>query len=354
MHTLTSRACACSCAHRPEPQLFTAAGSLPLQCSEAGTCPLTNTNTAPHSRSSATLYTCWGLLFSAAATAGLLALRSTYSPHPRSFTAELSHDPLLYIYVSSTLSSALAGFGFWVGQRVDTLRAQSITDPLTGLTNRRYWMGRLQAEVKRSGRSGTPLAVLIIDVDKLKAVNDTYGHEAGDTVLRTVAAVMARVCRSTDVVARLGGDEFGVLAPDTTAQQAARLADRLRAALHAHSSSTVAHTSSNPSSSAYRSHGSDSDKTCVSSTSAPASEQPPVLARALSVSIGVSDLSLAQCDAGPEAVVRAADAALYAAKHSGRNRVAVSSGSGSKGAVCHGWDALCTVTARHVDAEHKA
>src|SRR5690606_16416481 len=84
----------------------------------------------------------------------------------------------------------------------------SLTDPLTGLPNRRSLAARLQSEVARAQRQGEPLAVIAIDLDRFKQVNDTYGHGAGDRVLRAVAAALSRGLRSSDLCVRCGGDEF--------------------------------------------------------------------------------------------------------------------------------------------------
>ncbi len=107
-------------------------------------------------------------------------------------------------------------------------------DPATGLGNRRAWVGALQVEMSRAKRSGTPLTVLILDIDGLKAVNDTHGHAAGDEVIARTAAALGQARRVTDQVCRLGGDEFGVAAPETRPDQAALLATRLRQSLTAH------------------------------------------------------------------------------------------------------------------------
>lgn len=107
-------------------------------------------------------------------------------------------------------------------------------DPATGLGNRRAWTAALRVEMSRALRSGTPLTVLILDIDGLKAVNDTHGHAAGDEVIARTAAALGQARRVTDQVCRLGGDEFGVAAPETRPDQAALLARRLRESLTAH------------------------------------------------------------------------------------------------------------------------
>src|SRR6185503_6605263 len=136
--------------------------------------------------------------------------------------------------------------------------------------------GAVGEELLRADRYGTPLALLIVDVDHLKQVNDRAGHTAGDRALAAVADAMRRSCRATDLPARVGGDELAVLASSTTAAEAVTLAERIRASL------------------------------------------PP----SLSVSIGVADLDGAAAET-VEALYIAADQALYRAKTAGRDQVAI-------------------------------
>lgn len=109
------------------------------------------------------------------------------------------------------------------------------TDPLTGLANRRRFEEVLAAEVVRTRRHGVPFAVVTVDVDHFKSVNDTHGHAVGDDVLVAVAGVLADECRATDLAARTGGEEFVVLLPETDLPHAAVLADRIRQAVKADS-----------------------------------------------------------------------------------------------------------------------
>lgn len=105
------------------------------------------------------------------------------------------------------------------------------TDPLTGLVNRRYFMEVLGHEIARSRRYRHQLSLLAIDIDEFKRVNDTWGHLRGDDVLCRVAQVAAEQLRDTDTIGRIGGEEFVVLLPETPPEQAASLAERLRAAV---------------------------------------------------------------------------------------------------------------------------
>jgi diguanylate cyclase (GGDEF)-like protein len=107
------------------------------------------------------------------------------------------------------------------------------TDSLTGLGNRRRWDRQLAAEEERCRRYGSTAAIITVDVDDMKVVNDRWGHDAGDTLLRQLATVLRRECRPGDVVARVGGDEFAVLLAEAGATEAAHVAERLRSAISA-------------------------------------------------------------------------------------------------------------------------
>lgn len=164
------------------------------------------------------------------------------------------------------------------------LKLQASTDDLTGLANRRSLMQRLVLEFDRVQRlPACTCAVLAIDLDLFKLVNDHHGHAAGDAVLQHAAALMRRVTRQHDLVARSGGEEFTVLLPDTGADEAAALAERLRAGLQAQ----------------------------------PVGHQGQQLQ--VTLSVGVS--AIQPGDASIDKVLARADAALYQAKAAGRNRV---------------------------------
>ena len=113
----------------------------------------------------------------------------------------------------------------------EILEQLSFTDGLTHLHNHRYFQDRMRLEAKRSDRSREPLALLLIDIDLFKALNDHHGHAAGDEVLRRVATILSHAARETDLVARYGGEEFAVLAPRTDARGAQMLAERMRQAI---------------------------------------------------------------------------------------------------------------------------
>jgi two-component system cell cycle response regulator len=161
----------------------------------------------------------------------------------------------------------------------------AVTDPLTGLHNRRYMSSQLGSLVRRAMHGGDPVAALLIDVDHFKRVNDTFGHDIGDEVLREFAVRLATNVRAVDLACRYGGEEFVVIMPDTQLAAAARIAERLRL-----------HISGSP----FRVMG---------------AEEP----LQVTISVGVA------CTQGendtPEALLKRADAAVYEAKATGRNQV---------------------------------
>ncbi len=111
------------------------------------------------------------------------------------------------------------------------LRSLAYRDSLTGLYTHRYFYEQLTHELERSLRYGHPLSLLMIDLDRFKALNDTYGHLMGDKLLRLVADIISANVRGTDIVGRYGGDEFVVILPDTGQPEARRVADKLASAV---------------------------------------------------------------------------------------------------------------------------
>ena len=161
----------------------------------------------------------------------------------------------------------------------------AFTDYLTGLRTRGYFEQQLDLEFKRAERRRQKFALLMIDIDHFKQLNDTLGHHAGDQVLRDVASILVKDMREVDTVARYGGEEFVIVLPETTQLGAMYVAERLR-------------------------HAVEQAKFLVGS---------PSSVRRLSISIGVS---VYDSDARfKRELIEASDAALYAAKHEGRNRV---------------------------------
>lgn len=139
---------------------------------------------------------------------------------------ECGSEGFVYELLRQSISSAIKG-----AQLTRAVERLAILDPLTGLFNRRHLAARLQQELTRCERYAHPLSVTAVDLDGFKQVNDLRGHAAGDEVLVRVADALQRTLRATDVVARVGGDEFVIIEPETTAEDAMFVAERLRAAL---------------------------------------------------------------------------------------------------------------------------
>jgi diguanylate cyclase (GGDEF)-like protein len=169
-------------------------------------------------------------------------------------------------------------------QRANQFQLMSITDPLTGLHNRRYLEARLTEELSRSKRYDYPLSFMMIDIDDFKRYNDRNGHQAGDRALEITAQCLRAALRKVDVASRYGGEEFSILLPQTNLQEAGVIADRIRRKIYG---TPFTHGKSQP-------------------------------LGAVTVSIGLSAFSPALDSA--EAIVRAADRALYHAKSHGKNR----------------------------------
>lgn len=173
---------------------------------------------------------------------------------------------------------------------VEETRHLATTDGLTGLRNRRTITNRMQEETARGARYGTPVSIILCDIDHFKAVNDTYGHATGDVVIKELGEILRSVKRDTDIVARFGGEEFCVLCEETEVEGARLLAERLREEL----------------------------KTTVFQTE--------IGRLTVTASLGVAtfygDDPNDPKDGG--ALFEASDKALYAAKHGGRDQVAIS------------------------------
>jgi diguanylate cyclase (GGDEF)-like protein len=115
-----------------------------------------------------------------------------------------------------------------IGQRAQSLEKQATTDPLTGMHNRRYFEEALRGYLREFNRIGASLGLLILDLDHFKSVNDNYGHDVGDIVLKEVALRMRAISREHDIVARLGGEEFAVITPYASFEQLRGVAERYR------------------------------------------------------------------------------------------------------------------------------
>jgi diguanylate cyclase (GGDEF)-like protein len=116
----------------------------------------------------------------------------------------------------------------------EALESQARKDFLTGLSNRRYFMELAEAALLRSERYTRPLSVFMLDIDHFKKINDTYGHQVGDEVLRHLSEIMQKALREVDIIGRIGGEEFAVLLPETTLDNATKVAERLREKISLH------------------------------------------------------------------------------------------------------------------------
>lgn len=167
----------------------------------------------------------------------------------------------------------------------EIVQRQAITDDLTGLVNRRRFIEALDAEIERARRFGSPLTVVLADLDNFKRVNDDHGHHAGDDVLRSFAGLIRSHVRDVDVCGRIGGEEFAIVLPETDQTGAASVAERVRESL--------------------------------ATVPVGVSKGGPVK---VTSSFGVAELESEQSGSD---LLRMADAALYRAKESGKNRVVI-------------------------------
>ena len=138
------------------------------------------------------------------------------------------------IFLVAVFGALVCQFGFLL-MTMDRLQSEMAQlagiDDLTGVANRRRFLAACEQECIRSSRSGRAFSVMVIDIDRFKAINDGHGHAAGDEFLKLFADTARAQLRAQDLFARLGGDEFCVLMPETSGEQAARIADRLVAAV---------------------------------------------------------------------------------------------------------------------------
>lgn len=210
---------------------------------------------------------------------GLLHLRYRRSEAEKGEEVFSSYQRMLVNTVAEQVGLAIANL-----RLRDSLQQQSIRDPLTGLYNRRFLEEVLERELARARRRQVPLALVMADVDRFKGFNDSFGHEAGDMVLQSLARLLKSSLRESDVVCRYGGEEFVLILPETTASNARERAEALRSAVHGLQLR-------------YR-------------------EQP---LGPITVSFGVA--AFPEHGGNSKALLAAADAALYEAKRSGRDRV---------------------------------
>ncbi len=186
----------------------------------------------------------------------------------------------LFHYLAGQASVSIENVGLH-----ETVERQAVTDELTGLSNRRRFQEVLAGEVERSRRFGQPLGLVMLDIDNFKKVNDTYGHPAGDLVLKEVARILREYSREIDEPARYGGEELAVVLPGTDLEGAFQLAERVRTGIEG-----------------------------LRLPIRTADDEP----LRVTASFGVATLPNGSMD--PRALVAGADAALYAAKHAGKNQ----------------------------------
>jgi diguanylate cyclase len=170
-------------------------------------------------------------------------------------------------------------------QSLEAIRAESLTDPLTGLGNRKYFDRSIETAVQNALATNEPLSLLMFDIDHFKSFNDSYGHLTGDQVLRLVGMSLKQTIKGQDITARYGGEEFAVVLPNTALRQALTVADHIRRA--------------------------------VMSKELKKKSTGEILGR-VTISVGVSMLKAGD---DTDALIERADACLYAAKRAGRNRV---------------------------------
>lgn len=192
-------------------------------------------------------------------------------------------DTVINRFIAVALFIAILALLLRIRKVQDEMRLLSTTDPLTGALNRRSFLDLVEIERSRLERSGAPLAILLLDIDFFKRVNDQFGHASGDAAIRELARICQLALRPGDLFARWGGEEFIVALPNTDLNEALSAAERLRVML--------------------------------SETSYMAKGKP----RSFTVSIGVSLFNREEPAIDP--VVDRADRALYRAKERGRNRV---------------------------------
>jgi diguanylate cyclase (GGDEF)-like protein len=234
-------------------------------------------------------YSAAGLMLAVGGPAGMVLVRALRARHWSILwlARELRDSWLDYLYVGGSTAVAFALWGRALGFKADDLIRLATEDPLTGLLNARGFRRRLDEELAQAARAGESLSLMLIDLDGLKAINDTHGHEAGDRALRCIGDSLRRTIRLMDVSARTGGDEFAVILPSAGLDKALVLAERIRRRV------------------------ADSLSHLVTGYTGG------------TISIGLACCAPAACASPAASIVRAADDALYEAKRTGRNRVTV-------------------------------
>jgi diguanylate cyclase (GGDEF)-like protein len=237
------------------------------------------------------IYSAAGLMLAVGAPAGMVLVRALRARQCSMswVMSEVRGSWRDYLYIGGSTALAFALWGRVLGFKAEDLSRLGSEDSLTGLLNARGFRRRLDQELAQAARSGEPLSVMVCDLDGLKAINDTHGHEAGDRALRSVGDIIRRCVRLMDSSARTGGDEFAVILPSAGHDEARVLGERIRRRVALGLSHVVT-----------------GDK-------------------AATISIGIASCAPGACATTPESIVSAADDALYEAKRTGRNRLAVRS-----------------------------
>ncbi|MEW5806434.1 MAG: diguanylate cyclase [Acidobacteriota bacterium] len=171
------------------------------------------------------------------------------------------------------------------------LKEMAITDDKTSLFNHRYFLNKLKEEFKRTKRYGTSLSIIMLDLDDFKEINDIHGHQRGDRILREVGRIIQSNARETDFVARYGGEEFAVILPNSDAQMAKQVAERIRKAVSVHVFKE--------------------EKSSL----------------AMTISAGIATFPDNAMIKNADELIHSADAALYMAKKKGKNRTEIDGGS---------------------------
>jgi len=180
--------------------------------------------------------------------------------------------------------------------RIDKLEMLAITDPLTGLYNRRYIEARAESEIKRAARYGHHLSALLLDIDHFKKINDSYGHQFGDKVLIKFSEILKAHSRDSDIVARYGGEEFLLIFPETSLSAAEKAAERFRELVQ-----TI--------------------RIPLSSEEIVGKEPPDIVPESISITVSIGISGCIKGDTATcERIIQEADKALYQAKQEGRNK----------------------------------
>lgn len=198
----------------------------------------------------------------------------------------------LFVYLVSTLSLKTT----MDIKRIYTLEIENITDPLMDISNRRHLEEKLHQEFSQSVRYNHPFSVLMLDIDHFKNVNDTYGHDVGDIVLRNLGKLIKNFIRESDSVARYGGEEIVIILPLTDGQHAASMAERLRYEIEQY-------------------------------VMVPADSEKGIAEIRITASIGIAEYTPGLLNV--DELVKRADKAMYRAKEEGRNKIFLCDGTTS-------------------------